>query len=227
MNAPRDLSPLPDPPLGKTPDKPVTKRGGTRERLMFLREYMAEPSRVAAVAPSSRALAAMMTRDLDPRSAPVIELGPGTGVFTQAILARGVPESRLAMVEAGTRFADQLRERFPAARVLTMDAAALRTVTPFGDEKVGAVVSGLPLLSMSPRGVYGVLAGVRRHLRAGGGFYQFTYSWRCPAPKRFLARLGLRAALFGHVFANLPPASVYKFTIDDRDPGPGRDARPA
>ena len=56
----------------------------------FLREWLSDPLRVASIMPSGRALAEIMTRELDPSSAPVIELGPGTGAFTTALLARGI-----------------------------------------------------------------------------------------------------------------------------------------
>lgn len=181
--------------------------------LLFLREWLAAPLRVAAVAPSGRRLAAVITSELDADRAPVIELGPGTGVFTRALIARGIPEERLALIEASAGFAARLSEAFPRAAVYCMDAARLRTVMPFGPGAAGAVVSGLPLPSLSPRTVYGVLSGALRNLRPGGAVYQFTYGWRCPVAPSILDRLGLRAEAIGHVVANLPPAAVYRLTL--------------
>jgi len=176
----------------------------------FFRALIADPRRVAAIAPSSPALANAITAEITAVSAPVIELGPGTGVFTRALLARGVPEDKLALVEYGRDFARMLRSRYPRAHVLRMDAARLRSVELFGGEGVGAVVSGLPLLSMPANEVIAILDGAFAHLRPDAAFYQFTYGPRCPVRRSILERLGLKAARIGGALANMPPASVYR-----------------
>jgi phospholipid N-methyltransferase len=153
-------------------------------------------------------LATVITADL-PLSQPIIELGPGTGAFTLALLARGVPEHQLVLVEADPVFARALKGRFPRARVLTMDAVHLGSVAGFFDEPAGAVVSGLPLLSLPIDQVVAILEGAFRHVTPEGAFYQFTYLPRCPVPWRVLYRLGLEAHRVGCTWANLPPAFVY------------------
>ena len=178
----------------------------------FLREWLSDPLRVASIAPSGRALAMMMTRDIDAASAPVIELGPGTGIFTDALLARGVPEDRLALIEMGGNFVNLLRFRLPRATVLAMDATRLGKVELFDGERAGAVISGLPVLAMPPRAVMLILHGAFVHLRDGGAFYQFTYGPVCPVKRPILDRLGLEARRIGGAMINLPPASVYKIT---------------
>jgi phosphatidylethanolamine/phosphatidyl-N-methylethanolamine N-methyltransferase len=180
--------------------------------LPFFLSWLANPLRVAAIIPSSRSLADVITVEISPATSPVIELGPGTGVFTRALLERGVPERQLALIEYGSDFARVLQFRFPQATVVSMDAAGLPSVRLFGGAPAGAVVSGLPLLTMPPRKIIAVLSGAFGHLRAGGAFYQFTYSPRCPVPRPILDRLGLRAKRIGGAFANVPPAAVYKLT---------------
>jgi phospholipid N-methyltransferase len=160
--------------------------------------------------PSSSVLADAITAEISPATAPVIELGPGTGVFTQALLARGIPEESLALVEYGSDFARVLQFRFPRARTLWMDAARLKDVELFGGARAGAVVSGLPLLSMSPKKVIAILEASFGHLRPEGAFYQFTYGYRCPVPRALLDRLGLKATRLGWTLANVPPAAVYR-----------------
>jgi phosphatidylethanolamine/phosphatidyl-N-methylethanolamine N-methyltransferase len=185
------------------------------DTIPFLRKWMADPLRVGAVAPSGRALAMAVTAEITPANAPVIELGPGTGVFTRALVARGIPENRLVLVEYGQEFADLVQRRFPEAQVLAMDAARLRNVPLFGGEKAGAVVSGLPLLSMPPRKIMMIVGSAFAHLRPGGSMYQFTYGPRCPVPRPILDRLGLEARKIGGALANLPPASVYRIRRRD------------
>jgi phospholipid N-methyltransferase len=178
----------------------------------FLCALIADPKRVGAIVPSGAALAAAITREISPSSAPVVELGPGTGAFTQRLLERGVPEDRLALVEYGPDFARLLQARYPHARVLRMDATHLKEVELFEDEKAGAVVSGIPLLSLSAREILAILRGAFHHLRAGGAFYQFTYGPRCPVPPVILERLGLEAARIGRAIINVPPAGIYRIT---------------
>lgn len=166
--------------------------------------------RVASITPSSNALAALITSEIGPETSPVIELGPGTGVFTRALLARGVPPDRLLLVERGAEFAAMLQQRFPGVGVLTMDASELGQVDLFGGEPARAVISGLPFLSMPTRQILAVLDGSFAHLHQDGSFYQFTYGARCPVPRIILERLGLKASRIGRTFSNFPPAAVYR-----------------
>lgn len=181
------------------------------DAVQFLRAWIADPRRVASITPSSSALAALITSEISAETTPVIELGPGTGVFTRALLARGVPPERLLLVEREAKFAAMLQERFPGVGVLAMDATDLGRVELFGGEPARAVVSGLPFLSMPARSIMGVLDGCFAHLSADGAFYQFTYGARCPVPRLILERLGLKSLRIGRTFSNFPPATVYRF----------------
>lgn len=176
----------------------------------FFQAWLRSPLRIAAIAPSGRALATLITSEISPAAGPVIELGPGTGVFTRALMARGVRQEDLALIESGSTFALELQQHYPRAQTLWMDAAHLRAVELFDGKPAGAVVSGLPMLSMPSRKVIGVLTGSFRKLRADGVFYQFTYGPRCPVPRSLLERLGLVAERMGGTWANLPPAAVYR-----------------
>lgn len=192
----------------------MTARTGTiaADWLFFLRSWMADPIRVAAVTPSGASLARLITREVLPAHGRVLELGAGTGAFTRAILDRGVSEEDLTLVESGSGFADVLRQRFPRATVLQLDAAKLgrEGVGPPGG--IGAVVSGLPLLTMSPRKCMAILRGAFSVVGPTGSFYQFTYGYWCPVSRRILERLGLEATRVGVTFNNLPPASVYRIS---------------
>lgn len=180
--------------------------------MSFFLAWLASPSRVGAIAPSSDALAELITREIGPSTGPVIELGPGTGAFTYKLLKQGVRPSDLSLVEYGSDFVKTLQLRFPGARVLWMDAARIGSSGLFGKQDIGAVVSGLPLLNMSPRKVIAILDGAFSVIRSGGAFYQFTYGVRCPVPRRILDRLGLKATLVDRAILNIPPAAVYRLT---------------
>lgn len=187
--------------------------GGTVSDLLpFLREFVRDPRGVASIAPSGRALASLITKELSFRTGPVIELGPGTGAITQAVIARGVRERDLTLVEYGSDFARLLQMRFPQARVLWMDAAALDRHVLFPDLSVGAVVCGLGLLNMDERKVAAILHGAFRYLRPDGAFFLYTYGKRCSVPEPLLDALGLQATRIGRTIRNIPPATVYRLS---------------
>jgi phospholipid N-methyltransferase len=183
------------------------------DKLLFLRSWLRNPQQVGAMAPSGRALADLITADIEAPGEPIIELGPGTGAFTRALLSRGVPAHRLVLVEADHTFARKLKLRFPGVRVLNMDAEHLgQTAGFFGHERASAIVSGLPLLAMPVEKVVAILHGAfQHHLDENGPFYQFTYMPRCPVPRPQLKSMGLEAVRTGFAFVNFPPAAVYCF----------------
>jgi phosphatidylethanolamine/phosphatidyl-N-methylethanolamine N-methyltransferase len=183
----------------------------------FLREFARSPLHTAAVAPSSRALAAAMTLPLPAGGSPVVvELGPGTGSFTRAIQERTGGRARHVAVELNERWAQLLADRHPEVDVVRGDARALpRLLADRGITAVDAVVSGLPWVAYTPgadgRGLHTVLTDV---LAPTGVFTQFAYSWtRWARPaRRQLADLRAHFAevtISPMVWRNLPPAVVY------------------
>ena len=119
-------------------------------------------------------------------------------------------QADIALIEYGQEFSALLAGRFPQAQIRCMDAAKLGTVDLFADRPFGAVVSGLPLLSMPRRQVVAILKGCFDRLEPQGALYQFTYGPRCPVPKSMMDRLGLEAERIGGTLANIPPAAVYR-----------------
>jgi phospholipid N-methyltransferase len=178
----------------------------------FARAWFRAPLQVGAVLPSGGALARLITSEVGPDTGPVIELGPGTGVFTRALLARGVRPPDLTLIEANPDFARDLQLRFPGVRVLCADAGRLAEAGLDASRPAGAVVSGLPLLAMPLETVSGIMTGCFAHLRSGGGFYQFTYGWLCPVPRPIVDSLGLDVVRIGRTLLNVPPADVYRFS---------------
>ena len=163
------------------------------------------------MAPSGPALAALISSEISPETGRVLELGTGKGALTEAILDRGIAESDLVLVERRADFAKVLRRRFPTARVESIDAVRIASlVHHFQSKPLGAIVSGLPLLTMPSEKVDAILSAAFELLNPAGAFYQFTYAARSPVPRSRLADLGLKSHRIGWAFRNIPPASVYR-----------------
>lgn len=177
--------------------------------LRFLRALVAHPKSIGALVPSSRALGRAIARQIDPgRPGPVLELGPGTGVLTQAVLERGIAPGRLTLVEFDPDMADFLTGHFAGVDVIEGDAFDLaRTLGPKAREPFSAIISGIPLLNfpMARRRIF--MEGVCRLLAAGAPLIQFSYGMHAPVvpPPGYSV---VRAAM---VWANLPPARVWVY----------------
>ena len=184
----------------------------TADILPFLRAWIRNPRSVAAIAPTGAAASSLMVQGITANTGPILELGPGTGVFTRALLKCGVKQQDLTLVEYGPDFIPLLQHRFPRVRLLWMDAARLRRERLFEGAPVGAVVSGLGFLTMSQDKVRAILDGAFSYLRSGGAFHQITYRPHCPVADATLDGLGLQAACIGHTYRNLPPAWVYRIS---------------
>jgi phosphatidylethanolamine/phosphatidyl-N-methylethanolamine N-methyltransferase len=176
---------------------------------LFLQEWLANPQRTGAVAPSSPKLAAAMARWLpsNPESY-VLELGPGTGAVTEALLERGLREDRLVAIENNPKLARLLRHRFPHAHIITGDAWKLDDLLREWREpiaSVGAVISSLPLLNFPPAEAETLAEKIRAILEQGGKWVQFSYNLGARRPhgtSRF------RRLASNIVWLNLPPARV-------------------
>jgi phospholipid N-methyltransferase len=186
------------------------------DRAYFLAEFIRRPFLTASITPSSRHLARAMVSDLGLSAADtVVELGPGTGVFTRLIELELNPLARLICVEINPDLARRVAERFPRALVVNDSAESLaRHLTDTGTG-VDCVISGLPWVILSAETQRRLLEPAVRALKPGGRFATFAYSHAAwlPAGRRFKALLESnfsRVEVSPHVWRNLPPAFVYR-----------------
>ena len=189
----------------------VAKTGLRRDdEMRFIRSWIDKPLSTGAVMPSSKALARTMARYVDSNaSGPVIELGPGTGPVTEALVQHGVDPTRLILVEFNPDFCRLLRTRYPAATVVQGDAYRLRRLLDtFVREPAAAVVSSLPLVTKPLRTRLRLIADAMSLLASGAPFVQFTYAMVPPIPK---ALSGLKAEASELIWLNLPPARVWVY----------------
>jgi len=176
---------------------------------LFLQEWFANPQRTGAVVPSSRKLAAAMARWLPAdRDSYVLELGPGTGAVTQALLDHGLRQERLVAIERNPKLAHLLHERFPRAHIITGDAWQLDELLHRRNHPirhVGAVISSLPLLNFTPEQAEALADKIRTVLDPQGTWVQYSYRIH-NRRTRGTSRFHLLASKI--VWLNLPPARV-------------------
>ncbi len=193
----------------------VTKAAGEArikfgDEARFIKSWLDDPLRTGSVTPSSPALARKMASFVDPAvPGAVVEIGPGTGPVTEALIERGVDEGRLILVEYSPEFCELLRRRFPRATVIEGDAYALSsTLSGHLEGKAVAVVSSLPLFN-KPAAMRSALARDAFGLIVEGGpFIQFTYSVISPVPRK---GSGLKSFVSDWVLRNIPPARVWVY----------------
>ena len=180
------------------------------DEVRFLRSWIEKPLHMGAVMPSSKLLARTMAQYVDVDSkGPVIELGPGTGAITNALLEHGVDQKRLVLVEYNPGFCALLRDRYPQARVVQGDAYALReSLGDALDQPASAVVSGLPLVTKPMLTRLKLIRDAFTALAPGAPFVQFTYSVAPPIPKSLP---GVSTEASERIWMNLPPARVWVY----------------
>jgi phosphatidylethanolamine/phosphatidyl-N-methylethanolamine N-methyltransferase len=183
------------------------------DEVRFIRSWIEKPLTTGSVTPSGRALARAMAAYVDPlRPGPIIELGPGTGPVTEALLAQGVGASRLVLVEFDPTFCCLLRARYPDATVVQGDAYDLRRLLAgLLQHPAAAVVSGLPLFTKPLGTRLRLLFEAFALMSPGAPFVQFTYHAVSPIPKR-LDRV--RAEASERIWMNIPPARVWVYRRD-------------
>jgi phosphatidylethanolamine/phosphatidyl-N-methylethanolamine N-methyltransferase len=180
------------------------------DEVRFLRSWIEKPLHMGAVMPSGRVLARTMAQYVDIDSdRPVIELGPGTGAITNALIAHGVDQKRLVLVEYNPGFCALLRDRYPHAKVVQGDAYALRdSLWNMLSAPASAVVSGLPLVTKPMLTRLKLIRDAFVALAPGAPFVQFTYSVAPPIPKSLP---GVSTEASERIWMNLPPARVWVY----------------
>jgi phosphatidylethanolamine/phosphatidyl-N-methylethanolamine N-methyltransferase len=218
------------------PAKRLDRRADARERpkhpfedeAHFIKTLFESPRATGAVSPSGRFLARAMARAVEATGPGlVVELGPGTGPVTKALIERGVAPENLVLVEYEASFCRLLAERFPKVRVLQGDAYRLtQSLAELRGRPIRAFVSSLPLLNEPPARRQDLVAEAFALMGPGGVFVQFTYGVASPIPRQ-IDGLTLSAEVGAPVWFNLPPARVWTYRVacaaDDASPRRLRD----
>lgn len=176
--------------------------------LLFFRELFSNPLVMGAAWPSSNRLARAMAKQVPLESSGmIVELGPGTGVVTRALLEHGVKIEKLVAIEQSGAFVKHLTRRFAKLKVIEGDAKNLRRLlTDYSN--IHVIVSSLPLRSLPEDTVKSILEAIDNVLPDGGLFIQFTYYYGkavLSLPKTF------QRVYSEYVLLNFPPARVDVF----------------
>lgn len=188
---------------------PVRKRlnAAFDEELRFFKGWLDSPKGVGAIVPTSMVTARAMAAVIRPESGlPVLELGPGTGVITRAILERGIVPEKLYSVEYSRDFAENLRQSFPEIHVIEGDAFALDdTLGAARDLTFDAVICALPLLSFPREQRQALVHDLLRRVPPGRPVIQLTYGPMSPVR----AEPGLEVEHHDFILRNLPPTQLW------------------
>ena len=180
------------------------------DEALFFRTWATNPLKLGAVSPSSRALARLMVEHARPDPEGFsLELGPGTGVVTQALIDYGVPPEHIVAVEHNGDFCRLLQKRFPRLNVVHGDAFDLdKSLASFDGVRFSAALSGVPLLSFPKRLRLKCIDGVLDRMLPGKVLVQFSYGLY-PAVEPVAGRIAVDKSKW--VMMNLPPARAWTY----------------
>lgn len=176
----------------------------------FFGTWIRKPMSLGAVAPSSARYCARMadtaSTDLD---GPILELGPGLGVVTRALLAKGVDPRRITSIEYDADFARTLRDRFPLVNVVQGDGFDLdRTLGDGGRTRYAAILMAIPVAAKPQSERQALFLRYLDRLLPGGNITQLSYLVTPPVkPMEGL----LEVSSTPIVWDNIPPARVWVY----------------
>ncbi|QPC86124.1 methyltransferase domain-containing protein [Mesorhizobium sp. NBSH29] len=178
------------------------------EELRFFKGWIDKPKAVGSIVPTSSVAARRMASVVDPDSGlPILEVGPGTGVITKAILARGIAPERLYAVEYSPEFVSHLRGRFPGVNVIQGDAFDLdASLGEKGELQFDSVISAVPLLNFPVEHRVRYLDSLLNRLPAGRPVIQITYGPMSPIPP---GRGNYTVKHFDFIIRNIPPTQLW------------------
>lgn len=185
--------------------------GNKGDGLRFFATWLRHPLKLGAVAPSSPSYCATMARCASTGiDGPILELGPGLGVVTQALIDKGVAPGRITSIEYDPGFAATLKQRFPAVDVIQGDAFDLdRTLGSRRDERFAAILLAVPIVGLPQEKRQALFGDYFRRLRPGGNLTQLSYLVTAPV-KPVSGVFDVSASPV--VWDNIPPARVWIYS---------------
>lgn len=180
------------------------------EEIRFFKGWKQNMKAVGAIIPTSGITARRMASVVNPHSGlPVLELGPGTGVITKAILDKGVKPGDLVSVEFSTDFYNHLLGRFPGVNFINGDAFDLdATLGEKKDQLFDCVISAVPLLNFPMYRRVALIEDLLKRVAPGRPVIQISYGPLSPVvalPDRY------QISHYDFVVRNIPPAQLWTY----------------
>jgi phospholipid N-methyltransferase len=201
---------------GFAPGRTAERSGFVADIGIMMHEFARQPATVGAIAPSSHRLAQAIAAPIPCSGSPVVvELGPGTGAFTELIQSQLDGRGHHIAVEVNPRLAALTARRHPRVEVVEGSAEQLAAILSDRDlTAVDVVISGLPWAALPGDTCRTSLDAICAALNPGGVFTTFGYTWvrRTPRASRFRKDLLTRfeeVVTSQTITRNLPPAFVY------------------
>lgn len=180
------------------------------DEIRFIKGMISTPRTVGAIMPTSARMAARMASIVDTGSGlPVLELGPGTGVITKAILDKGVKPEDLVSVEYSGEFVRHLRGKYPGVNFINGDAFSLaETLQNYRGQQFDCVISGIPLLNFPMHQRVKLVEDLLKLIPVGRPIVQFSYGPVSPVVAR---PDSYTIKHFDFVMRNIPPAQIWHY----------------
>jgi phosphatidylethanolamine/phosphatidyl-N-methylethanolamine N-methyltransferase len=195
--------------MAETPRRSLARRFD--EELRFFKGWIDKPRAVGSIVPTSSVTARKMATVVNPESGlPVLELGPGTGVITKAILEAGVKPENLWSIEYSPDFVEHLRLNYPGVNVIQGDAFDLdKTLGEKRDTMFDSVISGVPLLNFPVAQRISYVEDLLDRIPAGRPIVQLTYGPLSPVPP---GKGNYTVEHFDFIIRNLPPTQLWLYS---------------
>ena len=181
------------------------------DKRRFFVELLRRPREIGAILPSSRFLEHRLVRQASASTAKVIvELGPGTGGTTRALLASMPADGRLLAIELNPKFARSLRT-IDDPRLVVCEGTAVdlhKFLKEHGLSRPNAVVSGIPFSTLPPPSAHAVMAAVYDTLAPDGRFVAYQIRNKVHS----LGRTHFGRGQVQTELRNIPPVRVYTWT---------------
>jgi len=201
-------------------------RSTVKTHARFLSEFAKAPLTVGSAVPSSKFLAKAavkhIPKDLNAYPRTILEVGPGTGAFTQKILQRMNPRDHLDIVEFSPEFAAKLRKKYENVSTVTVHESCILKFK--SKKKYTHIVSGLPFNSFPSDMVQNIFEKYASLAKKGTTISYFEYLLLPEIRKHFspdLRRvLAIKEQFYNvhgtskdRVLRNLPPAEVINHEV--------------
>ncbi|WP_296823655.1 class I SAM-dependent methyltransferase [uncultured Megasphaera sp.] len=176
------------------------------ERISFFKDFILNPSKIGSVTPSSSYLTQNLLGSLPwGRLHTIIELGAGTGVFTEFVIEHKRPDSIFLVIEQDARMRKNLTEKFPQALFGSQAENLPCLMWQYNLSKADCIISSLPFTVIEKQTRMNILTGIDTTLSDQGIFVAFQYSLQM---YRTFHRI-FPSVNIGFTLLNLPPAFTY------------------